>query len=67
MQADYSILRTADGFDAVGCGRSYALAAMKALSNLEPVERVRGALEIAAYFSNGVAGPFTVLKMPESE
>ena len=67
VQADYSILRTADGFDAVGCGRSYALAAMKALSNMEPVERVRGALEIAAYFSNGVAGPFTVLKMPESE
>jgi len=49
-----------DGFDAVGCGAPYALAAMKALDGLPPLARIEKALAISAYFSNGVSGPFEV-------
>ncbi|KKN66940.1 hypothetical protein LCGC14_0466200 [marine sediment metagenome] len=50
-----------DGFDVVGCGESYALAALKAMQ-FDPAfngrEKVEKALEIAAYYSTGVCEPF---------
>jgi len=60
---DFQAGENIDGFDAVGCGTPYALAAMKALENLSPKERILKALEISAYFSNGVSAPFTILEM----
>jgi ATP-dependent protease HslVU (ClpYQ) peptidase subunit len=49
-----------DGFDADGLGRQFALGAMAALEGLEPIERIRRALEITTRFSNGVCAPFYV-------
>lgn len=60
VDSDFQVNEHADGFDACGCGESYALAAMKALEDLSPKERIKKSLEIAAYFSNGVQGPFYV-------
>jgi len=60
----YGVTRVADGFNAVGCGSSYALAAMKALNLVSPITRIRRSLEIAAHFSAGVKRPFLVLQLP---
>lgn len=59
--SDFQVIEYKDGFDSCGCGDSYAVAAMKALEfHLIPQTRILKSLEIAAYFSAGVAGPFYV-------
>lgn len=63
----YGITRAADRFTAIGCGDEYALGAMRALASLGPVERIEKSLAIAAHFSGGVMGPFTVLELARSE
>jgi ATP-dependent protease HslVU (ClpYQ) peptidase subunit len=60
---DFQVNEHADSIDTCGCGREYALGAMKALEHLPPQERISKSLEIAAYFSNSVSGPFHVLEM----
>lgn len=37
------------------------LAAMAALEDMPPVDRIRRALEIVVRFSNGVSEPFTII------
>ncbi len=64
---EFQITEASDGFDACGCGEKYALGAMVALDDLEPEARVRRALGIAAYFSGGVCGPFTVLSSRDDQ
>ncbi len=59
---DFQVNRTADGFNAIGCGLEYALGAMSALTDLQPWQRVERSLEIAAHFSGAVMGPFTILE-----
>ncbi len=65
---EFSVLRSQDGYEAVGCGARYALAAMWV--RMRHAEQVQGkpvhptvtlqlALETAAYFSNGVVSPFS--------
>lgn len=63
---EFQVTEASDGFDACGCGGNYALGAMAALGSVEPDERVRMALEIAAHFSGAVRGPFTVLSSVDS-
>jgi len=66
VNSDYGVFRCADGFDAVGCGEAYALGAMKALALLGscgPARLIHESLEIAAHFSGGVIGPFTILEL----
>ena len=58
VHGDFQIGERADGFDAAGCGESYALAAMACTPELEPRARVQKALETAAHFSAGVRAPF---------
>lgn len=70
VNSDYGITRCADRFDAVGCGGAYALGAMQttsAFGGQSPTSRILEALDIAAHFSSGVIGPFTVLKLERSE
>ena len=55
---DFQVNSYQDGIAAVGCGADYALAALHVLPGLPPRERIQRALETAAYFSNGVVGPF---------
>jgi ATP-dependent protease HslVU (ClpYQ) peptidase subunit len=59
-ESDFQVNESADGFDAVGVGAPYALAAMCALDELDSEARIRRALEIAAHFSIGVAPPFRI-------
>lgn len=61
VQSDMSVLEYIDGFGAVGSGTNYALAAMAALEDMPPVDRIRRALEIVVRFSNGVSEPFTIM------
>ena len=64
---EFQVTEASDGFDACGCGGNYALGAIVALDDLEPEARVRRALGIAAYFSGGVCGPFTVLSSRDDQ
>ena len=58
---DYGVLVTVDDFAALGCGDMPALGALMALTGMEPRERLMRALEISAYFSAGVGGPFHII------
>lgn len=58
IDSDYQVGERADGFDACGCGESYALGAMACTVDAAPRDRLQRALETAAHFSAGVRGPF---------
>jgi len=60
VYSDFQINIAADEFDSVGCGSKFALGAMAVLLNRRPEKRIKKALEIAAFFSGGVCGPFFV-------
>jgi hypothetical protein len=62
VYSDYQISRTADLYDAAGCGADLALGALHATVGDEPERRVTKALEAAAHHSAGVCGPFTILR-----
>lgn len=58
IDSDFQVGERADGFDACGCGDSYALGAMANTADMPPRDRLTKALETAAHFSAGVRGPF---------
>jgi hypothetical protein len=58
---DYQVGRSLDGYDAAGCGWELALGALHATRRRRPEDRVRVALEAAAYHSGGVHPPFVVV------
>lgn len=60
IDSDFQVNEYAEGYDAIGCGSSYALGAMRALDDLRPKRRILDSLEIAAHFSSGVQQPFYV-------
>lgn len=60
---DFSVLEFTDGYTAIGAGRQYALGAMHASEHLEPLDRIRLALNAAAHFSAAVCEPFTRLEL----
>ncbi len=63
VDGDYQVNESADGFDACGCGESYALGSLHATAQQDDGRaRLQLALETAAHFSAGVRGPFTVLE-----
>jgi hypothetical protein len=57
---DYQVGRSADGFDAVGCGHEIAKGALYATAHLRGKKRVAVALEAAERFSAGVRSPFCI-------
>lgn len=62
IEDDYQVIENEDPFDAVGCGASFALGALKGAGpHGWPGDIILGALEVAAYFSAGVRAPFIVL------
>lgn len=65
VAGNFQVNSYADGVMAIGCGREYALGALKALETMPARERVVRALEVAAYYSGGVLGPFSVLESKE--
>ena len=61
--SDYQVGRSADGYDAVGCGSDLALGAMHAtdIEGVHREHRVMAALKAAERFSAGVSGPFVLV------
>jgi ATP-dependent protease HslVU (ClpYQ) peptidase subunit len=49
-----------NNFTAIGSGMMYAIGAMAANQQLEPVERIKNALAIAAHFEPGVCAPYQI-------
>lgn len=61
IYSDFSVQKTLDGFNAIGCGASYALGALKViLPSATPEDAIIKALQVAGYFSNGVCEPYYV-------
>lgn len=58
VESDFQVGERVDGFDAAGCGESYALGAMACTPDMSARDRLTRALETAAHFSAGVRGPF---------
>lgn len=63
LNGDFSVLQSADGMYAVGCGADYAMGALMILDNtkLDAKAKVISALETSERLSGGVRGPFLVL------
>lgn len=63
IENDFQVGISAHSYDAVGCGESYALGALKALevASNPPEKKIKMALEIAEEFSAGVRRPFVVV------
>ena len=65
IECDYNVGEEPGGFTAIGCGAPVALGVLFALrhsADVDPVTKVRTALEAAERFSAGVRGPFIVTK-----
>jgi ATP-dependent protease HslVU (ClpYQ) peptidase subunit len=58
VAGDYSVTPIADGIWATGSGAAYALGSLRSTSGKPPHERIQTALEIAAYYAEGVRPPF---------
>lgn len=69
VQSDYSILESANNYDACGCGEYYALGSLKTTENLDlsPVEKIHKALQAASAFSAGVAPPFYIINTKDNQ
>jgi ATP-dependent protease HslVU (ClpYQ) peptidase subunit len=67
IDSDYQVGMQAAPFMSVGCGESYALGALYALTGqklrLEPNEMVEIALRAAEQYSGGVRGPFLIKEL----
>lgn len=60
---DFQVQRFRDGLCAGGCGREYALGAMRAAQNVPPWERIKLALIVASEFCKGMESPYTVMEV----
>ncbi|MGH2484611.1 MAG: hypothetical protein ACRDHE_01235 [Ktedonobacterales bacterium] len=66
--SDYQLGEPQDGFDACGCGESFALGSLYETRQafcMTAKTRIMHALETAEHFSAGVRGPFLVMAMDE--
>lgn len=66
VYGDYQVADVVSGYNAIGCGESYALGAIAVLNilgHLSPKQRIRGAMNAAAMHSAGVCGPFKVVSV----
>lgn len=63
IESDYQVGESFELFSAVGCGDSYALGALMAIDeNIDPIERIKKALEIGVHRSGGIRPPFVILE-----
>ncbi|WP_422661698.1 hypothetical protein ACK8P5_26615 (plasmid) [Paenibacillus sp. EC2-1] len=68
IDSDYQVGEALEGFDACGSGEDFALGSLYSTKdNEDPVERIRLALQAAANFSVGVAGPFYIINTQDNE
>lgn len=64
IESDYQVGEVAQQYDAVGCGKAYALGALSTTETIDAENRIKLALGVAEKFSAGVRSPFVVLKTP---
>jgi ATP-dependent protease HslVU (ClpYQ) peptidase subunit len=57
---DYQVSESMDGYDACGCGESYAKGVLFATAGIDPRERLKIALHAAEAHSAGVRAPFYI-------
>lgn len=60
---DYQVGENVCGYDATGCGESFAIGSLAETEALDPLERVSHALAVAEKFSAGVRSPFHTLEI----
>jgi ATP-dependent protease HslVU (ClpYQ) peptidase subunit len=60
---DYQVAQYIDGFTADGSGQYFALASMEALKNIEPEERIRKSVQIAAKLCATVSPECEIIKV----
>lgn len=61
--SDYQVAQPKESFSAIGCGENFALGAMYATVEKEPIKKIEIALNAAVAFSMGVKPPFTYAKL----
>ena len=61
VQSDYSVLESADDYDACGSGEYFALGSLYSTKHLKPKERIIEALKAAEHSSCGVQRPFVII------
>ena len=67
IHSDFQVAEATQSYEAVGCGADYAMGAMFARSDADPMTRLQAGLNAAAKFSAGVAGPFSFVELPSYE
>lgn len=64
IMSDYQVEESAEDYNVLGCGDSYALGSLATQhSEMDPEKRVSQALQVAEKFSGGVRGPFVILNV----
>lgn len=61
--SQFQVAENADNFAAMGCGEHFALGALFACAEKDPVKKLEVALNAAAAFSMGVKPPFVIEKI----
>lgn len=62
--SDYQVSERREGYDACGCGESYALGSLFSTNNVFGTKnRIEKALKSASNFSAGVRGPFVIKRI----
>lgn len=61
--SDYQVAQPKENFTALGCGESFAMGAMYASTEKDPIKKMEIALNAAVAFSMGVKPPFTFAKL----
>lgn len=61
--SDYQVALPKENFAALGCGENFAMGAMYASSEKEPIKKMEIALNAAVAFSMGVKPPFVFVKL----
>jgi len=69
IQGDFQVAETISGYDAVGCGQSYALGSLFTTveSGWSPEDRITVALLAASHHSAGVCEPFLIETLKGNE
>lgn len=64
VHGDYQVAESTEGYDACGCGESYALGSLYATSSLDKPAplRITEALQCSAHFSAGVCAPYMLVE-----
>ena len=61
VESDFQVGIPEERWDAIGCGKYYALGSMNTGRYItDPENRIKEALKVAAHYSAGVRGPFKI-------